>query len=400
MKTVLIFVLGVFTIASTQAQVSFASAQQSSNYQDHWQEFFSMYHANYQGMVSLAFYSSKDIDKDLKSKEDVYYHFKKGVKQEQASSRSIFKYEDGLLTNYTFFKKGKLKNQFSFEYNEDGYYTKYYVGPLNKPTYEEQLIYNDSNRVVQYSTFNKKRKLHRKDIIKYNDNQQIIQKDMYDGIHSEPKFTWLYKYNEEGKRIQTAYYKKGKLKSKWVYSCDEEGKKVDNKKVNTSISCSLVEHNNDGSYVKIYRTTNPKGKIVKSRWTYSKDSLLISYERINHKGIITTKYTQEYDKEGNRIAYTYYKKGGKKAWHRTEFKYNDDKNIIETISYNGKGEMRSKKQYKYDANGNTIEFTTFDSKGKMEWKYETTYDNKGEVIAELAYKKGKPVTQHNVEFIY
>ena len=160
----------------------------------------------------------------------------------------------------------------------------------------------------------------------------------------------------------------------------------------------MVEHNNDGSYVKIYRTTNSKGKIVKSRWTYSKDSVLISYERINHKGIITTKYTQEYDKEGNRIAYTYYKKGGEKVWHRTEFKFNNDKKIIETVSYNRKGKMRSKKQYKYDANGNTTEYTTFNSKGELEWKYETTYDDKGEVIAELASKKGKPVTQHMVEF--
>ena len=400
MKRILLFILGVFVIASTQAQVSFASVQQSSFYQDNWQYYYSIYHANYGGVNSLSFYSNKEIDKNLKSKEDVYYHFKKGVKQEQAYSKSIFKYEDGLLTNYKFLKKGKLKNQFSFEYNEDGYYTRYYSGPTNSPKYEEQLVYNDSNRVVQYSTFNKKRKLHRKDVIKYNDNQQIIRKDMYDGTHLEPKFTWLYKYNEEGKRIQTEYYKKGKLKSKWVYSCDEEGKKVENKKVNTSISCSLVEHNNDGSYVKIYRTTNSKGKIEKSRWTYSKDSVLISYERINHKGIITRKYINEYDKQGNRITYTYYKRGGTKAWHRTEYKYNDDKKIIETISYNGKGKMRFKKQYKYDANGNTIAFTTFNSKGELEWKYETTYDDKGEVIAELASKKGKPISQHKVEFTY
>lgn len=400
MKTILTLIISVFAIASTQAQIRIASAQQSAVYQEHWQYFYSMYNSNFRGVTSLAFYSEKEIDKNLKSKEDIYYHFKKGVKQEQPYAKSSFKYVDGLLTNYKYLKKGKLKTHFSFEYNEDGYYTRYYVGPKNSPKYDEQLIFNDSNRVVQSSAFNKKHKRQRKTIIKYSDNQLIVRKDIYDGTHLEPKFTWLYKYNEEGRRVQTEYYKKDKLKSKWVYSCDEEGKKVEDQKVNTHISCSLVENNNDGSYVKIYRTTDSKGKVQKSRWLYNKDSVLISYERINHRGVITNKYTNGYDEKGNRNVYTYYKKGGTKIRFRNEYKYNDERKIIENIVYNGKGKMRSKKQYKYDANGNTIEFSSFNSKGIIEWKYESTYDDKGELIAEMTYKKGKPYSQHYIEFTY
>jgi hypothetical protein len=400
MKTFLLFMMGVFAIASTQAQVKYYSAQESSRYQDNWQHYFAMYHSYYQGMTSLAFYSEKDANKELKSKEELMYHFKKGVKQEQAYSKSIFKYTDGLLTNYNFFKKGKLKTQFSFEYNEEGYYTRYYRGPVNSPKYEEQLVFNDSNRVVQYSTYNKKRELHRKDVIKYNDKQQIVRKDIYDGKHIDPKFTWLYKYNEEGKMIQTEYYKKGELKTKWVYTCDEEGTKVEAKNVKLKTTCSIVEHNNDGSYVKVYRNTDSKGKVQKSRWTYTKDSVLISYERINHKGVIASKYIYEYDAKGQRTTYTYYKKGGEKIMFRNTFKYNDDKKLTEKVAYNGKGKMLSKKQYKYDSSGNMIAFSVFNSKDEIKWKNEYTYDDQGELISELSYKKDKPYLLHNVVFNY
>ncbi|RLD65398.1 MAG: hypothetical protein DRI84_06900 [Bacteroidetes bacterium] len=390
----------MFLFISLQAQFIYTIDYSSSKFQDNWQHYYAKYHSYYQGIRALAVYSEKEINKNLKSKEDIVYHFKNGVKQEQAYSKSNSKYVDGLLTNHKYFKKGKLKREFSFEYNEYGYYTRYYRGSVNNTKYEEQLVFNDSNRVIQYSSFNKKHKLHRKYVIKYNDNQQIIRKDIYDGIHLEPKFIWLYQYNEEGKRIQTEHYKKGKLKTKWVYSCDEEGSKVKDKKVDVKTSCSLVEHNNDGSYVKIYRTTDSKGKILKSRWTYNKDSVLTAYERINNKGVITSKYTNEYDKKGNRIVYSYYKRGGEKVRHRNEFKYNDTKKVVEKIVYNGKEKLKSKNQYKYDTQGNMIEYSIFNSKGIIEWKDEYTYNDKGELISELTYKKGKAYSQHNVVFTY
>ena len=400
MKTILLFIFGVFVFTNSQAQNSYYSAQQSATYQDNWQYYFNIYHSYYRGVSKLAIYSDKNTEKDLKAKVKLLYYFKKGVKKEQAFSKSTYAYTDGLLTNYKYFKKEKLKNQFSFEYNEDGYFTRYYTGSVNSPQYDEHLVFNDSNLVVLYSRYNKKRKLKRKKTIEYDDNQNMVRKDIYDGKHLDPKYSWQYKYDEKGKTVQTEYYKKGTLKTKWIYTCDDEGTKVDNKKVSVSTSCTLVEHNNDGSYVKIYRYTNSKGKIRKNRWTYSKDSVLTMSERFNNKGVITSKYTYEYDKEGNRNVYTYYKKGGEKVKHQTKYKYNGDRKITEMAVYNGKGNLRSKKQYEYDADGNTIAYTNFNSKGEISWKYEYTYDKNGELISELTYKKDKPYAQYNIVFKY
>jgi len=391
MKTILLFIMGIFAIASSQAQIlNFNnSTLESSLYQDNWQYYYHKYEAYYQGMMSLALYSEKDVSKELKSKEELIFHFKKGIKQEQPYTKSILNYTDGLLTNYKFFKKGKLKDQFSFEYNEDGYYTKYYVGPMNNPRHEEQLLFNDSNRVTQYSYF-KKRKLIRKKVMEYNDMQKVVRKDIYNGKQLEPQFTWLYKYNEEGKMIQNEYYKKGELKTKWVFTCDDEGTKVKAKEVKPATTCSIVEHNNDGSYVKVYRYTNPKGKVQKSRWTYTKDSILVSYERINHKNIITTKSTYEYDNKGNKIAYTYYKKGGEKILRRNTDKYNSDGKRTEHTVYNGKGKMISKKQYTFDDNGNVIAYREYGSKNRIKSKSEYSYNDQGKLISRLIYKNDKP----------
>ena len=399
MKTISMLMLMVFAIASAQAQGIYNSTQEAS-YQDNWQYYYGKYQAYYGGVSQLAFNSDLNIPQNLKSKEKLIYHFKNGVKKEQASSISVYTYIDGKITNYKFYKKGKLKDQFSFEYNDNGFYTKYYTGPINHPKYEEQLVYNDSNRVVLYTTYNKKRRLNRKEVSKYDENQHLIRKDIYDGKHLNPKFSWVHKYDENGKRVETEHYKNGKLKTKWVFTCDDEGEKVESKDVKLTTTCSLVEYNNDGSYVKIYRNTDSKGRIRTSRWTYSRDSVIVAYETRNYKDKIIMKYTNEYDSQNNRIVYTYYKKGGKKLSHRTTFKYNSNKKITERISYNGKGKMQSKKQYTYDSKGNLIVYSVINSKGKMKWKNEYTYDKQGELIARLSYKNNKPHVLRNVVFSY
>jgi len=400
MKKLFILIGVAFLFSSIQAQHSMNLNYSSSTYQDNWQFYYQKYHAYYHGMSMLAFYSDPKTDSNLVSKEVDYYKFKKGVIQKEPNTKSVFQFSHGLLTDYRFLKKGKIKNQHSFEYNEAGFFTRYYIGPQNAPIFDEVLVYNDSNRVIQYSRYNKKRKLKRKDAMKYNLNQQLIQKDIYDGIHPEPKFMWIYKYNDEGKRVQTEHYKKGELKSKWIFTCDDEGKKVENKNIKLKTTCSLVEHNNDGSYVKIYRNTDSKGKTKISRWTYSKDSLLIVYETRNHKGKITMKYTNEYDDKGNRIVYTYYKKGGEKVNNVSKYKYDSDKRVVEIASFYSKGNLLNRKTFKYDDKGRNIESGIYNKKNKIIWNYIYEYNVKGELIAETTYKKGNPVFKRDYLFHY
>ncbi len=400
MKKLLILVGIAFMFTSIQAQMTVGMSVNSSNFQNNWQYYYSKYHAYYKGMSMLAYYSNPKTDSNLISKETADYKYKKGVKQNKANTKSVFKFSNGLLISYIYIKKAKTKRQLTYEYNEAGFYTKYYKGPQNAPTYEEIMVYNDSNRVIQYSRYNKKRKLKRKDAIKYNMNQKLIQKDIYDGIHPDPKFTWMYKYDEEGRRVQTEHYKKGKLKSKWVFTCDDEGKKVENKDVKLITTCSLVEHNNDGSYVRIYRNTDSKGKIRTSRWAYSKDSLLIAYETRNHKGKITKKYTYEYDDQGNKTVYTYYKKGGEKISNVSKYKFDTDNRVVEIASYNSKGKMRNRKTFKYDAKGRNIESEIYKSKNKLYWKYVYSYNEKGDLISFITYKKGEPIYERNFIFQY
>jgi len=400
MKKTLTLALFIFALSFAQAQIIDSKIVSGDRFQDNWQHYYSQYHAFYRGMFMLAYTVDYRTDSNLVSEEVQYYKYKKGVKPENPRTKAAYTFSNGRLINYRFIKKEKVRSNISYEYNEDGYYTRYYVGTPTKPKFEEVLVYNDSNRVTAFFRYNKKRKLKRKETMKYNENQKVIQKDIYDGKHAEPKFTWKYHYNEEGQKSQTEYFKKGKLKSKWVFTCDDEGEKVENKNIRITTTCSLVEHNNDGSYVKIYRNTGSKGKVVTSRWTYSKDSLLIAYEKRNHKDKVISKHINEYDAAGNRITYTYFKKGGEKISHSFKFQYNTNKKIVAKTRFNSKGIMKSKTTLKYNNDGRIIERSVYNSKNEVSWKYAFTYNEKGILIAEKTYKKNTPINERNFLFQY
>jgi len=400
MRKLIIISLSLFLMAGAQAQCIRNNQVQSARFQDNWQKVYSKYNGIYYGMYSLMYYGGHSIDKNVKSKEILNYSFKKGVKSVSPKSREITSFSEGLITNNKYYHKGKLKRQFGFEYNKDGYFTLYYLGDPNHPKKESQLTYNDSNRVVQYLLFNKKHQIKKKETMKYNDRQQLTQKSIYYKGKMEPKYIWNYKYDEEGRRIETTYYKNGKLKSRWKFTCDDEGKKVDPKNVKQTTTCSLVEHNNDGSYVKIYRYTDSKGRQKKYRWTYNKDSLLVMYERVNHKGKIIGKYVNEYDSLKNRISYTYYKKGGEKIYRIRRYVYNDQKEVVQSSIYDGNGKMKSKKTYAYDSDGRNTQYVEYNSKNQIKWKADYVYNDKGEMISQLYYKKDMPYNQQEVVFHY
>jgi len=341
-------------------------------------------------MTYLANYSNPKLDKKLKSKEIQYFQYKKGVKKLKPKSRSVYTYSNGLLVDYKFIKKGKVNLHFAFEYNTKDYYTKFYKGDLDEPKYMETLEYNDSNRVVKYTKYGNNNKLKQSTLNTYNADQQLVRKEVYDKLSTEPRYVWVYKYNEKGGRVETEYFVKGKLKSKWVFTCDDEGDKLKRKEEKLNTTCSIVEHNNDGSYIRIYRNTDEKGREQTSRWTYNKDSMIIAYERRNHKDVITSKYTQEYDSNGKRSLYTSYKRGVDKIRYSTKFKYNANDEVIERTDFNSKGEMKSRLTFVFDESGNIMEYTRYDSKNKERLKYIYSYNKKGELIAKLTTKKQVP----------
>ena len=391
MKKLLLIIIAVSLYLT-----AFSQSSSTSSYQDRWQYYFNQYNSFTVGVANLSVHGYYKNNKDIKSLKKTVYKYKNGKPKEVPFSSIESSFDNGHLLNYKYSKKGETIQEYQYKYNTDGYYTNYKAFKKGKLVDEETREYNDSNKVVSY-TYYKNNKQKNSYVIAYMDYVKIVKKDNYKKENTEPYHTWIYDYYDDGKKKMSEYYKKGKLKRRYLYTCNDEGKEVKDT-VKTSKVCYLTEYNDDGTYIKVYRNTNSKGKIRKQRYTYSKDDKLLSYENINAKGETSYSYDYEYDKNGNKIRYNYYKKS--KLYLKEEFKYNANNKLIEETRYNGKGELWHKTINKRDAEDRIVETADYNHKNKLIGKTQYQYDEKGNQTKKIVYKKEEIKKEYNYIYDY
>ena len=85
---------------------------------------------------------------------------------------------------------------------------------------------------------------------------------------------------------------------------------------------------------------------------------------------------KEYDREGRLLQDYEYTSGGKQPFRATEYRYDDDGNLVETVTYQynrktgEKGNLYERTVYEYDENGNLTVETRYNSNGKVTYKLE------------------------------
>jgi hypothetical protein len=388
----------LFLLAIIVSFSFFSKAQTTSlsDYQDKWQYYFSQYNSFTAGVSNLSVGGYWEKNKDFKSLKQTVYKYKKGKRLEVPQSNQESSFDNGHLTNYTSYKKGKLNTQYQYKYNADGYYTNYLNFKKGKLIQEESRDYNDSNRVIKY-VYYKNNKKKSSSITDYMDYTKIVRQDNYKKDNTEPSYYWAYDYYEDGKKKMSEYYMKNKLKRRYLYTCNDEGKEVKDT-VKTSKVCYLTEYNADSSYVKVYRNTDSKGKVRKQRYTYSKDGRLLSYESVNAEGIKSFNYSYEYDDNGNKTNYTYYKKS--KLYLQEKFKYNANNKLVEKIRYNDKAELWHRSITKRDSDDRVIETAEFNHKDEITSKTQYQYDEKGNKTKKIVYIKDEIKTEYNYIYDY
>ena len=388
---ILIFVAALYFNAISQKTTT-------SNYQDNWQYYYGMYSSYSYGVSGLINYGHGNKTNDIKSETRTSYKYKKGKKSDTPFTETKYNYTNGKLSNYSYSKNGKEKYEYQYTYNNDGYYTNYKQYKKGEFFREENIIYNDSNKIVKYKSSKKGEPISNY-VCEYQDGTRILKKDNYKKEDTEPNYSWIYTYYEDGKIKSTEHYTKGKLKSLYLYTCNDEGKKVKDT-IKTSKVCSIKEYNDDGSYVVVHRTTNSKGKIRKTRYTYNKEKKLIAYESITPKGVIKYKYTNTYNENGKRIEYLYYRNGGEKVKYRETFKYNSDNKVVEKVYYKGHDKMYSKNVTLWSKNDKVAETKSYNRKNELVKKIQYKYDERNNMIQRIVYKKESISKEYNYVYDY
>ena len=148
---------------------------------------------------------------------------------------------------------------------------------------------------------------------------------------------------------------------------------------------------------------------------YDRNGMLISSINYNRNNEVTSEYNYEYDRFGNWILESFFRKrdsltmwgNSPEKKTRKEWKYDNNKNKVEMSEYDYES-LKSKKTYKYDFDDNIIEenkyfsdgrlwsksiydyvgdnnvkIIDYNSKGQKSKEITNTFDNNGRIIEEL-----------------
>jgi hypothetical protein len=396
-KSVLILSAFLMMTGMLTAQSLCRPSYNDYNYQKSWNYYFNKYRFMTSGIMNLVYLSQADQDKELKSKQIKTYTFKKGTRSATPQSATSFRFQNGLISNFQSSKKGNPRYKYIFDYNEDGYLVQFRHLAKGKKRSFEKMTYNDSNRITEILVFGKNDKAKLKKTYSYNEQGKITGIATYYKDNSIPKTAFRYTYYPDGNIKKTEFFRKGKLKTVWNHTCDEAGKRED-KNVTSKNMCIITENRNDGSYVKVYRTTDEKGRISEQRRIYNKDSLMIEYEDINRKGKSIRKYQYEYDNKGRQTKFTRFDKKGSVKFIATK-KYDANGNITENKSINGKGKIISFTQWKFDAQNQRTEFILYNKNEQPVKRVQLSHNARGFLIKETEFNK-KNIPVREVEYTY
>ncbi len=266
-------------------------------------------------------------------------------------------------TTYHFNSSGNVvysKSKYAttnFMYIQDSIPTEIVV--KNKKWTRRTIFEHDSTYAVTAETVYTKGKVSSKRTFELEDGK-IVKQTFKEGRNLKKVTVLEKKYNEEGKLIESTFFKNGKVKNKWDYSCKPEGSDLLASTSNDIGSyCQYAEESADGSYKK-YTVTIEKGKPYLSVSAYDKDSVFIS----NHRYIQDSILVSSTIVQGNATMISYFKKGKFDHGYRTEL--NDAKQKIRQEIYQGKRKKcTSSNGYIHGENGLIIAHEYF-RKGKLQ----------------------------------
>jgi len=338
------------------------------------------------------------LDKNIKSIINLNYTVRKKGNRLIEKRRKVSTYDkSGRMIEENNFRKGKEKQHHILEFNKNGFFTDYKRFARGNKKTHEILSYNKDNNVLVYENY-KRGKFKNKQTAHYNDSL-IVSQCSYSKDTLEVLYRWEYDYYKTNEQKETRRYKKEKLKHKWSYTCDEEGKEIKSK--HESKICELKQYNNDGTYVVVKRTTGKKGKINKIRSTYDKKDRLILREEINAKNKITYKYASVYGDNDKVIAWYYYygRKRSDEINFGYEYKYDGDNRVEEKRISNNKVRKITSVVFNTDNVKISSESKYLKRNGQLRFSSKQTYNDQGQIVSSLS-KKSDGSQRYRMEYVY
>lgn len=299
--------------------------------------------------ITRSLVMEKHIQSEIVTEE--YYKKDKPVHQKV---RTIKKYDHrGNNIEYIWCNnRGKIRYRTITAYDTSNNKTEQIFFVKKRQTDNTRAKYNQFGKCTEYAHFNKKGKLKRE--IVYNWDSILLMEALSYKKGDKLSKKWVYEYYPDKitKKI-IKYNSKGKIKKVWTYDCSLLGNEM-KKHEDTIKMCRFDSFDRQGYYYKIQKTSMENGKLDKTVYKYSKDSLYLGYSGYDEKNRL--KYFSDMSYSGDTII-SIYKSFSKKGKLRQNSLYKQDKQHNTFYSENcWKAKKCNKKKYvsDYQYNQNRI----------------------------------------------
>lgn len=277
------------------------------------------------------------------------YHYEKTFNEfaKMTEQKKIKKDEVQLTNSNTYDSKGKVIARKSFK---NGKLKSHY-----------QYVLNEDGRRIVYEKTDGKGKLKAKSTWEYMPNAKCLKSSVsYKKDGTSTKKMWNYEYYGDCEKKQSTLTDgKGKVLKTWTYDCKKEGEELTKKKGVNQI-CKW-EETDDNYLIKVQQNFDEKGKIIKMVSKYrSADTSLVSYKRYNSDNELIN--VSEFNPDTKKVlSYKFYKKGELRS--ENIYKYDGERILASTWIRKGKEEYKS--EYIYNDNKELIEMKSFNNKMKQ-----------------------------------
>ena len=326
-----------------------------------------------------SYYSFSQINLWHETKGDFYQKYsseydllvnnleKDRLKLSHVKSRSITAYSkkskrvetysydlEGRLIQKEHVLKGKTIYSKSYTYNNQGLVSKISVTNSKNKSETTVFKYNGNNQLIESETMDFKGVYHAYKIT-FNANDKVTSKVLFKKDRNTPVKSLNFSFYEDGSKKSTTYINKGKVKYVWNFECSEEGTLNDVKHKDETKICVKREKDADGNTFEWTRNFDEKGKLTKTKKTYTNDTIWVKTERFNENGKLIS---EQYIKKDGGYINQYYDKNNISTTSYETFINNDEK-IVKSINNNGSKNWSSITLYTYTDDLKNSEVTIF-----------------------------------------
>jgi hypothetical protein len=250
--------------------------------------------------------------------------------------------QDGKVEREVFFnKKGKELRTTSILYTEYGKHKSWEVHEKGKFHSRLEYDYDQNQNLIRADQFEgQPDKVNKTSTYQYNDKNKLIVSSHVNAKGVE-YFRSENEYYEQGSIKSSAYYRKGKLHKKRNYDCTDVAP-TSKKEV---IVCTNENRQDDGTFF-VEDIERHKGRVLIVKSIYNNDYKLLRKTRYDHNKRIWSDVVVQYNINGAMERITYAGKNGKPQTEEN-FSYNEAGRLISISTVKPNGKQVSAKTVEY-----------------------------------------------------